>query len=155
MQDSVTVPMNATPQRVWELVSDVTRVGEFSPETFEGRWCDGATGPAVGAKFQGHVRRNGRGPVYWTDCRVTASDPGREFAFVVEFAGRPVNTWRYRLAPAPGGGTEVTESFQLDGNILIRAYWALAGHWRSRTNLNGMRTTLERIRDVVEANPAA
>ena len=44
MRDSVTVHMKATPEQVWDLVSDVTRIGEFSPETFEAEWVDGATG---------------------------------------------------------------------------------------------------------------
>ena len=74
--------------RVWDLVSDVTRIGEFSPETFEAEWLGGATGPAVGARFRGHVRRNGRGPVYWTVCTVTACDPGRQFGFDGRRSGR-------------------------------------------------------------------
>jgi hypothetical protein len=65
MRGSVTVHVAAPPDRGWDLVSDVTRVGEFSPETFEAEWLGGASGPAVGAHFRGHVRRNGRGPVYW------------------------------------------------------------------------------------------
>lgn len=28
----MTVHMNATPDEVWALVSDVTRIGQFSPE---------------------------------------------------------------------------------------------------------------------------
>jgi hypothetical protein len=48
MRGSVTVHMAASPDRVWDLVSDVTRVGEFSPETFEAEWLGGATGPALG-----------------------------------------------------------------------------------------------------------
>ncbi|HLH29443.1 MAG TPA: SRPBCC family protein, partial [Acidimicrobiales bacterium] len=63
MKGSITVHMDAPVEKVWELVSDVTRIGEFSPETFEAEWLDGATGPAVGVRFRGHVRRNGRGPV--------------------------------------------------------------------------------------------
>ncbi|MBV8461669.1 MAG: SRPBCC family protein [Acidimicrobiales bacterium] len=148
----MTVHMDAPPDRVWALVSDVTRIGEFSPETFEAEWADGATGPAVGARFRGHVRRNGRGPVYWTTCRVTASDPGREFAFGVESMGMPaVNTWRYRIEPSEGGGSDVTESFELADVVLLRVYWALAGWARGRTNERGMRETLERMRAVVEA----
>ena len=50
MHDSVTVHMVAPPNAIWELVSDVTRIGEFSPETFEAEWLDGATGPEVGAR---------------------------------------------------------------------------------------------------------
>ena len=96
---------------VWDLVSDVTRIGEFSPETLEGRWVDGATGPAVGVKFQGHVKRNGRGPMYWTTCRITTCEPEKDFAFVVEAPGMGsgVNTGdtscprpaRARTSPSP------------------------------------------------------
>jgi len=79
VHDSVTLHMNAPPERVWDLVSDVTRIGRYSPETFEAEWLEGATGPAVGARFRGHVRRNQKGPVYWTTCTVTESDPGKTF----------------------------------------------------------------------------
>ena len=47
------------PRTIWDLVSDVTKIGRYSPETFEAEWLDGATGPAVGATFRGHVKRNG------------------------------------------------------------------------------------------------
>jgi hypothetical protein len=134
------------------VVSDVTRVGEFSPETFEAEWLDGATGPATGVRFRGHVRRNGRGPVYWTTCVITDCQPGREFAFAVRGLGSSaVNTWRYRLEPAEGG-TDVTESFELAPHPAIRLYWAVAGRARGRTNENGMRTTLERMKAVVESS---
>lgn len=65
MQDAVTVWMDATPEQVWDLVSDVTKVGRYSPETFDAEWLDGATGPAVGVRFRGHVKRNQKGPTYW------------------------------------------------------------------------------------------
>jgi uncharacterized protein YndB with AHSA1/START domain len=154
MQDSVTVHMAAPADKVWALVSDVTRIGEFSPETFEAEWLDGATGPAVGVRFRGHVKRNGRGPVYWTTCKVVACEPEREFAFSVMAGSRPVNTWRYRIEPA-GDGCDVTESFQLADSPFTRLYWAVAGKARGRTNVRGMRTTLERIKAVVEAEAGA
>jgi len=149
MHDSVTMHMAAPADRIWEVVSDVTRVGEFSPETFEAEWLDGATGPAVGARFRGHVKRNGRPPTYWTTCRVTECEPANAFAFAVLAGGKAVNTWGYRLAPS-GDGTDVTESFALTNTLALRAYWALAGHWRATTNRHGMRTTLERIKALVE-----
>jgi hypothetical protein len=167
--------MAASADRIWDLVSDVTRIGEFSPETFEAQWLDGATGPRAGARFRGHVRRNGRGPVYWTTCTVTVADPEREFGFSVGGLGSSIaNTWRYRLEPAPAGngeastgqpgtgqpgtgqpgtgqpGTDVTESFEMPATVMNRIYWALAGPARLRTNLDGMRATLERIKAVVE-----
>ena len=87
MHASVTVHMNAPADEIWELISDVRNTGKFSPETFEAEWLDGATGPAVGAKFRGHVRRNEIGPVYWTTCRVTSCEPGRDFGQAREFIG--------------------------------------------------------------------
>jgi uncharacterized protein YndB with AHSA1/START domain len=154
MKGSVTVHFAAPPAQVWDLVSDVTRIGEFSPETFEARWLAGATGPRAGARFRGHVRRNGRGPVYWTTCTVVASDPGREFAFAVHGPGESVvNTWRYQLEPT-ADGTDVTESFELPGSLPFRLYWGLAGRARMRTNLTGMRVTLEKMKAIVENDPA-
>jgi uncharacterized protein YndB with AHSA1/START domain len=151
MHDSVTVHIAAPPERVWELVSDVTKIGRYSPETFEAEWVDGATGPAVGAKFRGHVKRNGKGPIYWTTCAVTACVPGREFAFGVGPVGKPLNVWSYELVPADDG-TDVTESFQLANTAPLRLYWAVLGWARGRTNRNGMRTTLERVKAELESS---
>jgi uncharacterized protein YndB with AHSA1/START domain len=150
MHDAVTVHMAAPPERVWELVSDVTRIGRYSPETFEAEWLDGATGPAVGARFRGHVKRNGKGPTYWAACTVTVCEPNREFAFGVGKPGQALNAWSYRLEPS-GAGTDVTESFRLADNPGLRIYWKLLGRWRGETNRRGMRTTLERMKAEVES----
>ncbi len=149
MHDSVTVHMAASPEKVWELVSDVTKIGLYSPETFEAEWLEGATGPAVGAKFRGHVKRNGKGPTYWTTCTVLECEPDRVFAFGVGTADKPINVWRYELEPQ-GDGTDVTESFQLAQTPSLRVYWALLGWARGRTNRNGMQTTLEKMKAQVE-----
>lgn len=150
MNASVTLEVSAPPEKVWELVADVTNTGRFSPETFEAEWLDGASGPGVGTRFRGHVKRNGRGPVYWTTCRITECDPGRVFEFTVENRGKPVNTWRYDVEPTEGG-CAVTESFRLADTAVLRFYWALAGRARGRTNREGMRTTLERLKAVAES----
>ncbi|HEY0903691.1 MAG TPA: SRPBCC family protein [Marmoricola sp.] len=154
MRGSVTVQMAASPEVVWDLVSDVTRIGEFSPETFEARWTRGATGPEVGAYFKGHVRRNEVGPVYWTLCRVTECAPGRDFGFVVEVRGQDVNHWRYQLHETITG-TAVTESFELAGAGYLKAYWAVLGRLRGRRNERDMRRTLERIKVIAERTEAA
>ena len=151
MHDAVTVHMAAPPDKVWGLVSDVTRIGRYSPETFEAEWLDGATGPAVGARFRGHVKRNGKGPVYWTTCSVSACEPGAVFAFGVGAGDKPLNVWRYDIVPA-GDGSDVTESFTLSPTWWLRLYWRLLGWARGRTNREGMRTTLERIRAEVESS---
>lgn len=149
----VSLRMAASPEVVWDLVSDVTRIGEFSPETFEARWTRGSTGPEVGATFAGHVKRNGVGPTYWSPCRVTVCEPPRVFEFSVGTDSVSVNNWGYRLEPdgPDGRATVVTEYFRLEPALPMRLYWLLLGRLRGRTNERGMRSTLERMKQVVEA----
>lgn len=150
MKGSVTVRMAAPAEKIWDLIAAVRNTGRFSPEVFESEWLDGATGPALGAKFRGHVRRNEIGPVYWTTCRVTACEPGREFGFAVLGPGdTAVNNWLYRLTPRDDG-TDVTESFRMISSPLISVFRVFGGFLRERRNLRDMRTTLERIKNVVE-----
>lgn len=130
-------------------MSDITNTGRFSPETVEAEWIEGSTGPAVGARFRGHVRRTGMTWVaYWTKCTVTACEPGREFSFAVGNADGPI-TWSYHFEPVDGG-TDVTESFELGDNAATRMYWKLRGTKRGKVNTDGMRETLERIKAAVE-----
>lgn len=99
-----------TPEVVYDLVTDVTRMGEWSPECVGGQWLDGATGAAVGARFRG---RNKRGLARWSNKpRVVVADRGREFAFVApDLLGRDMTRWTYRFEPA-NDGTDVVESFE-------------------------------------------
>lgn len=149
MHASVTVSMAAPADRIWNLVADVRNTGRYSPEVMEAEWLDGASGPALGARFRGHVKRNEIGPVYWTTCRVTACDPGREFGFEVLAGDTPANNWHYRFTPVESG-TEVTESFRLNDSPLLRLYGIFGGFLRRRRNIRDMRTTLERIKAEVE-----
>ena len=146
----VSIHMAAPPEKVWALVSDVTRIGEFSPETFEARWTRGSTGPEVGATFKGHVKRNGVGPVYWAPCRVTKCVPNELFEFSVGTDDVSFNNWGYRLQPE-NHGTRVTEYYRLEPKLPLRLYWLALGRLRGRTNQRGMRTTLERMKQVIES----
>ena len=148
MQGAVTIHVQAPAQTIWDLVADVRNTGRFSPETFEAEWLDGVTEPAVGARFRGHVKRNEIGPVYWTTCRVTACQPAREFGFAVLLGNRAVNNWHYAFTPS-GSGTDVTESFRTPTSAVLQPIEFL-GFLRKRRNLRDMRTTLERIKAVVE-----
>jgi hypothetical protein len=151
MRAAVTLHMDAEPQKVWELISDITKMGEYSPEVFEAEWLDGATGPAVGATYRGHVKRNEMGPTYWTTCKVTACVPGQVFEFAVVMRDRPVNTWRYVFEPGPDGGTNVTESFDLGDNLFTKLWRPLGGFLRENRNKRDMLRTLERVKAVAEA----
>lgn len=150
MRAAVTVHIDAPPEKVWALISDITRMGDYSPEVFEAEWLDGATGPAVGARYRGHVKRNEIGPTYWTVCEVTECEPGKVFEFVVVLRDRPVNRWRYEMVAADGG-TDVTESYDLGDNLFTKVWRPLGGFLRDRRNRRDMRTTLERIKAVAEA----
>jgi Polyketide cyclase / dehydrase and lipid transport len=151
MEGSATVHMAAPADKIWELIADIRNTGRFSPETFEAEWLGEATGPELGARFRGHVKRNGIGPVYWTTCEVTACEPAREFGFAAMLGDKPVNNWHYRLAPS-GDGTDVTESFRLTPTAFTGVYYWVFGGWlRQRNNIRDMYKTLHRIKDVVEA----
>jgi hypothetical protein len=150
MRDSVTVHMAAPADKIWAFVSDITTTSQYSEETFEAEWLDGASAPAVGTKFRGHVLRNGRPPAYWTTCEITACRPGKEFGFVVMAGSSKVNNWLYEFTPS-GDGTDVTESFRLEQTLALKAFWTLFGKFRGKTNRNNMQKTLERIKAIVEA----
>jgi hypothetical protein len=159
MGESVRIHLDAPPDVVWPLIGDVTQIGRFSPETFEAQWLDGATGPAVGAKFRGHVKRNQKGPIYWTYCTVTECEPERVFAFAVRSRplGMPIAprntvalTWRYQLDPCADGGTDITESFELKDITAMRLYWRALGWVRGPRMKRDMERTLQAIKTVVE-----
>ena len=104
----VEVDIDANPEQVYDLLSSVTRMGEWSSECVGCRWLGGATAARQGVRFRG-TSRNG-----WhrwsTTSRVTVADPGRSFAFEVTYLRMPVATWRYDLSPNGRGGTVLAES---------------------------------------------
>jgi len=105
---SASARIAASADAVYDLVSDVTRMGEWSPENIGGRWLNGATAPSVGARFRGSNRRGWR---RWsTTCTVVAADRGRMFAFEVAVFGIPASRWTYECQP-DGDATLVTETW--------------------------------------------
>jgi len=101
--DSVIVARS--PDELYAMVSDVTRMGEWSP-ICKACWWDEGEGPRVGAWFTG---RNELPERTWeTRSEVVAADPGREFAFVVLGT---IARWGYTFVPVDGG-TELTESWE-------------------------------------------
>ncbi|ODR01572.1 hypothetical protein BST27_26275 [Mycobacterium intermedium] len=139
--------MHAAPLSVYQLVSDITRMGEWSPECHRSEWLDGATTAAVGARFRGHNRI---GLIRWRrDAVITVADLGREFSFTtLNPKGREETSWRYQLRPV-GEGTELTESYRfLWCSIASRI--AELPLPRDKQLRRGIRETLERIKVVAE-----
>jgi hypothetical protein len=105
---SVSHDVAASADAVWELVSDLPRMGEWSPENEGGSWMRGASGPARGAKFRGANRHGSK--TWKTVTTVVDAEPGRRFSFRVTAMGLPIALWAYDLTPTEGGCT-VTESW--------------------------------------------
>ncbi len=146
--------VNAPPDRVYDLVTDVTRMGEWSPETVRCRWLDGATGPALGVRFKG---TNRRGLMRWsTKPRIVAAERDCEFAFVVNLLvfHREMTKWRYQFEPTADGGTTVTESFEMMDDLpwyIAFGERRLMGIKDRKADLEAaMQSTLERIKAAAE-----
>jgi len=148
--DEVSVVIAAPADRLYDIVSDVTKMGRLSPECTGGKWLGKAAGPAVDAKFKG---RNRRGPILWsTTNRVVAANRGREFAFETAQSGA---RWRYRFEPTDDGTTTVTESHEMFRRRPLVA-WVFANLLLGGAKDHddevraGMRTSLERLKQVAE-----
>jgi hypothetical protein len=142
---SVSRLIPADPMATYNALSDVTTIGQRSPETHAAKWIK------QGKKFKGY---NHIGPLYrWsTVCKVTDAAPGRTFGFHVAW---PSNTsWRYDLAPTHDG-TEVTFTMtkmqpQAAPVIAIQNMVGVrdrAGHLRA-----GMEQTLKRLAEQLQQN---
>jgi hypothetical protein len=138
-----------SPEAVYDMVSDITRMGEWSPVCAACWWDDGE-GPRAGAWFTG---RNETAERTWeTRSLVEVADRGREFTFAV-FGSRV--RWSYTFEPAEGG-TRLTESWDfLDDGIASfhERYGADAENQiaqRTQAAIDGIPVTLAAIKEAAE-----
>jgi len=152
-QVSVTREIEAPAELVWAMVSDVTRMGEWSPESEGGTWLRGATGPKPGTRFRG-VNRNGA-KKWKTAGTVVDAEPGRRFSFRVTAAGVKVAEWSYTFEPTPAG-CRVTETWTDQRGRLARAVGKPVSGVADRATHNraGMEQTLERLAAAAESSSA-
>lgn len=142
---STSIDIAASPAVVYELLTDLSRISELSPECYKAEWEDGATGPAVGAAFRGY---NEAGPNKWdAGCVVVAADPGKEWAFEVPADDGRNTVWRYEIE-ATDTGCKVTESF--DSPILADEYFAKMN--RHEMLLGNIANTLANLKQAAEAS---
>ena len=136
---STSIEINASPQEVYALLTDLTRISEVSPECYKAEWEGGATGPEVGAAFRGY---NEAGPNKWdAGCVVVTADPGKEWAFKVPADDGRDTLWSYQMEASDSGCT-VTESF--DAPILADEYFVKMGrHEMLLANISGTLTNLK------------
>lgn len=150
----VEVTVDAPIEAVRAVLHDVTRQGEWSHECVGTEWLDGATVAAVGARFRG---RNAQGPLRWgRTCEIVTSRPDELAWRTVPTALYPDSTrWTYRLAPTPGGGTRIEQSFDVERGpkVLRLAYSLLVPAHRDRGE--ALRDDLRRLGAVAAGAPAA
>jgi hypothetical protein len=112
--DHAEVLIAAPAERIYALIADLPRMGEWSPECTAVEWTGSFTAPAVGATFIGHNVGGPGGKLKWSRSgTVLVATPGREFAFATSEGGREGVMWRYELEPVEGG-TLVRESYRVD-----------------------------------------
>lgn len=99
--------IDAPPERVWEIVSDIEAMPGMSPELQEVAWCDEGSGPAIGRTFTGRNRHPAIGE-WETTSHIVECDPAKAFAWAVTDPAYPSSSWRFTLAPADGG-TRLTQ----------------------------------------------
>jgi uncharacterized protein YndB with AHSA1/START domain len=105
------VYIEAPPERVWGMVSDIFLMPELSSEVQRVAWLDGADGPAPGHRFTGHNAHPAMGE--WdTVSTVTECDAPRRFAWAVGDPAYPAATWRFTLKP-DGTGTRLEQWYQM------------------------------------------
>ncbi len=106
---AATLDIAAPTEKVWALVSDLPRMGEWSPENAGGKWVKGANGPALGAVFKGN---NKNGVRRWsTTVTIVDFEPGKAFEFAVTSGPLQVANWRYEFEDTESG-CRVTESWE-------------------------------------------
>lgn len=144
----------ATPEELYDIVSDLPRMTELSSdEHLGGEWVGGATGPTTGAKFKG---RNAHGRRSWsTVATVDIADRGREFAFDVTGGPIKVSRWSYRFE-AVERGTKVTEAWTDRRNAIAKGLGGFLSGVKDRSTANraAMETTLANLAARAEAASA-
>ena len=148
-QESVTV--EASPEVLYDLVSDITRTGEWSPVCRSCWWDDESEAGRVGAWFTGRNELPHR--TWETRSQVVVAERGREFAWVV---GGSYVRWGFTLTPAEDG-TILSESWEFlpEGKAMFgEKYGAEAdAHIAERTRqaLDGIPKTLAAIKRIAES----
>jgi uncharacterized protein YndB with AHSA1/START domain len=148
--DEESIDIDAPPERVWALITDVTQMGRWSPECRSCTWLGDASGPTVGSRFKG---RNKRGLMRWSTVStvVTADEPSL-FEFEVKQSRM---RWGYRLEPTDTGTTVREYRDEIGAKPAhVRVAYALRllGSDPDAIVRAGMKETLARLKTEAEAD---
>lgn len=147
------VDVEASPEDVYTLVSDLPSLSRVTEEFARGSWLDGATEAKVGARFRG---RNRKGWRRWsTVATVTTMDPGRRFAFDVSSLGFiPLSRWQYDLEPTETGCRVRESTWSRVPGWFVPVGAVVTGSLdRARSNQRNIEQTLQRLKSALEKAP--
>jgi uncharacterized protein YndB with AHSA1/START domain len=141
--------ISASPAKVFAALTDITRMGEWSPETVRAEWNDGATEAAIGARFTGH-NRNGE-HAWTTEAEIVELVPNERFFFDCSVRDFVFSTWGYAIEPTDDGCivTEYAQDLR-PASALERSAQISGVTDRLAHNRAGMEATLERLAAAVE-----
>jgi hypothetical protein len=144
---SRSIDIAAPPEVVYDVLSDITRTGEWSPECRSCEWVDEPG--KVGSRFKGHNRS---GVARWTTtAQLLDADRPSLFRFATLFRDKPSTKWTYELAPN-GSGTTLTESFDsIDAPAFIKLAERYLIRNRQEQLEKGIDETLAKIKAIAEA----
>ena len=114
MSHSESIEINASPEKVWSLVTAMDRYGEWSSENTGGYWRKNEEGiPGTGAVGDEFVGINRIGDDEWKALvEIIVREENKTFAFVTGGTAMNLIHWRYDLEPSDSG-TTLTESWAL------------------------------------------
>lgn len=151
MEPPVTVSRRiaASPDAVFAAITDITRMGEWSPETYRAEWEDGATEAAVGARFTGYNRNGDK--EWFTTAEVVELEPNERFVFDCVTRGHVFATWGYTIEPVDGGCIVTEHAHDLRPESWLERSAQVSGVTdRASHNRAGMEATLERLAAALE-----
>ena len=149
LQVSRTIVVAAPPEHVYEIISDVTRIGELSP-VCKAAWWDEGSGPREGGWFTGRNEVEGRDP-WERHCEVVIAEPGRAFGWVAGGREEGVAEWSYRFRPVEQG-TEVEESWRILRMVeRLRALGDDVLNGMKANTESGIEATLANLKSVAES----
>ncbi len=125
LENSVAATVDADIDDVWEVVRDVTRVGEWSHECVGASWLGESASPVPGARFRG---RNRAGIFRWGRvCEIVSAEPYELVWRTVSTAMYPDSSeWRIALEKIEGG-TRISQHFRvLRAPKVLAVLYALA-----------------------------
>jgi|GEM_PF-388460 len=147
---SASITIDRPVAEVFAAVSDITRMGEWSPECVACRWAAGVDGPGVGAVFSGDNAMKA-GPLTLKRWTTPSEVTGYERDALFEFVAEGFTTWRYEFEDRDGSTTAVTESFSFALPDGAKKFLFETVMRRSKNMVKGMDATLGRLKVVLEA----